>query len=300
MVDWMPIRLGCPVRFRDRWSGRLRTLEVDEGWEVVNVSLQRGILQKATVKLPLTAATSWSDQDIAFDEVTSGKAFAREIPPVAAPTRTLSRDTKVNLPDSRLTGAVIDRVSRVLVQIIVDCRGQEYRVQREDISFQGAALQLGVQVENLAPYLSDEALAEIVRDALANNRDLAWDDRRSLEIQARNGILSVTGNLRTKGARASLHSSLIEALGDYPLQFDVVDDVQLESNIGQALDRAGLPRAAEVYARSTLGRVLLYGYAESAGAIAEAIRAVSRVPGVRAVENRMEVRSAAGQTGLRA
>jgi hypothetical protein len=50
------LRLGCPVRFRDRWQGRLAALEIDDQWLVLNLVLSRGIFRRTEVKLPSSAA----------------------------------------------------------------------------------------------------------------------------------------------------------------------------------------------------------------------------------------------------
>src|SRR5205807_707774 len=102
MADAIPLLLGCPVRFQDRWSGSLVGMDVDEAWEVLNISVRRGLLRKRTVKLPLNAATGWSTDYVAFDGITSEAAFAREVPPAAAPARPMSLETPVAMPGARL------------------------------------------------------------------------------------------------------------------------------------------------------------------------------------------------------
>ena len=73
----------------------------------------------------------------------------------------------------------------------------------------------------------------------------------------------------------------------------ITDDFELEAAIGLALDRQGLGRDAEVYARSSLGQVTLYGTASSPRQAEDIVRAVAKVPGVRQVHNVLAVRAAA-------
>src|SRR5437899_8012075 len=108
MADAIPLFLGCPVRFQERWSGRLAGLEVTEDWEVLNVTIERGLVRKSNVRLPLSAATSWSAEYLAFDGTSSEAAFAREVPPVAAPARPISAETPVAMTGVRLAGVIIE------------------------------------------------------------------------------------------------------------------------------------------------------------------------------------------------
>jgi osmotically-inducible protein OsmY len=66
-----------------------------------------------------------------------------------------------------------------------------------------------------------------------------------------------------------------------------VDDITLETTIGMALSKAGLQRRAEVYARSNLGRVTLYGSATSPQLNDDVTREIARIPGVREVTSKL-------------
>jgi osmotically-inducible protein OsmY len=79
------------------------------------------------------------------------------------------------------------------------------------------------------------------------------------------------------------------ALGMHVNADALADDIELETEIGLALDRSGLSRVAEVYVRSMLGEVTLRGHSPSASAADEALRVAARVPGVRDVINKIEV-----------
>src|SRR4030067_487890 len=47
------LRLGCPVRFRDRWQGRLAAFEIDEDWLVLNVVVSPGPFPAVGGRRPL-------------------------------------------------------------------------------------------------------------------------------------------------------------------------------------------------------------------------------------------------------
>src|SRR3990170_4552406 len=112
------LRLGCPVRFRDRWQGRLVAFEIDEGWLVLNVVVSRGLFRPVEVRLPFSIADAWDDGALSLD-CTSDQAFGRELPPVAAPAMPLSARTPVAAADVRLAGALVERESRRVSRLLL-------------------------------------------------------------------------------------------------------------------------------------------------------------------------------------
>ncbi len=296
MSRMSPLRFGSRVKFQDRWEGRVAALDVNEEWEVLNVTIKRGFLRASSVKLPLSAASGWSDGEMAFDGFTSAQAFSREVPPVAAPARTLSQETPLSLAGARLAGLLVDRIGRKATDVLIRqgvASDRESRVGVAEISFEGKTMHVAVQTERLPVYRSDDELRELARQALAKDRNLMADELRALSVDVSNGRVSLAGNARTKQAKESARRAALEVIGPM-LKDDVVDDVQLEMDIGLALDRAGLQRAAQVYARSSLGQVTLFGYAPSSRALDEILRVVSRVPAVRRAQSRIEVRAENG------
>jgi osmotically-inducible protein OsmY len=71
------------------------------------------------------------------------------------------------------------------------------------------------------------------------------------------------------------------------------DDLNLETAVGLALDGAGVGRHSEIYTRSSLGKLQLYGYVPSGAARDDAVRVAAAVAGVREVTSRLEVQPAA-------
>src|SRR3989304_1251116 len=120
------LRLGCPVRFRDRWQGRLSAFEIDEDWLVLNVVVSRGLFRPVEVRLPFALAAPWDDGALSLDftsdqafrpgppalACTSDRAFRRDLPPVAAPAMPISARTPVSAAGVRLAGALVERESR--------------------------------------------------------------------------------------------------------------------------------------------------------------------------------------------
>jgi osmotically-inducible protein OsmY len=265
---------------------------VDEAWEVLNVTVTRGALRwAASVKLPLSAATAWSGDRVAFG-CTSRQAFAREVPPMAAPARPLSGATPMSLAGSSLAGALVDSGRRLASKVLVRIGPGERRVPVEDVSFDGKVMRLGVQAETMPAYVDDSVIKRRVARALGGGRLLSPEDSRRLDIEVAGSVVRLRGNMRSRqaGRRAADRAAAIE--GVLAVRNEIVDDGQLESAVGHALDATGIQRSAQVYARSSLGAVTLSGYATAAAA-AEAVRVVSRVPGVRGVSNRIQVREGA-------
>jgi osmotically-inducible protein OsmY len=287
--------LGAPVQFRDRWQGRLAAIEVDEEWEVLNVIVKRGLLRWSTsVKLPFSTSPQWSDDRVTLD-CTSRQAFAREIPPIAAPARPISLKTPVSLPGARLAGLLVEPGRRLATDIIIRQGGAKKRVPVEDVSFEGKALRIATHGENLRLYQTDDELDNQARDALAATRELTGEERRSIDVEVSGGVVIVRGTVLTKNTKRALQSAMSHLAGVATVRVEVVDDLELELAIGQALESVGF-HGANVYARSVLGYVTLFGYAVNPGVVEDLLRVVSRVPGVRNVERRIEVSAPAAAT----
>jgi osmotically-inducible protein OsmY len=285
------LRLACPVRFRDRWQGRLAALEVDDQWLVLNLVLSRGILRPLQVKLPFAAASCWDDDVLSMD-CTSEEAFGRRIPPVAVPPRPLSTSTPLSARDARLAGALVDRASRRASHLLLSwglfAPGRRV-IPVQDVTLEGGVIRLAVQMDALPIYRPDSELAEAVRGALAAHRYLTADDRRTLNVGVLDQVAHLSGNVRTPQAKAYVYAAAASAPGVIAVVDTVVDDRQLEIDVGRALDAAGLFRHGRIYVRSTLGDVTLGGFLRTKAAIPDIAKTTSAVPSVRSVTNCMEV-----------
>jgi len=292
-----PLRLPSRARFRDRWQGTVEALEVTEDWELINLVVRRGLLGwTATVKLPFSAASAWSEECVAFG-CSSYEAFRREVPPVAAPGRVLSRDTAVTGTPARVAGALVGRADRRIWQLIIGTAGEERRLPVEEASFEEGGLRAATQLEKLAVYRTDAELLAMVREALSMHPHLTPDDRRSISVEVWDGVVRLSGNARTAQAAEAAAEAAAAVPGALRLSNEVVDDGTLELAIARALTAAGLTRSGYVHARSAQGDVELYGDTPTAGVAEEIERAVSRLPGVRSVTNRLDVRAAAKPAG---
>lgn len=282
------LRLGAPVRFKDCWSGRVSSIEVDEGWEALNVSVRYGFLRPRSVRLPLAAATAWDDAFLAFDETTSSSAFAREITPIAAPSRPLSTDTPI-AGGGRLVGLLVDPATRRAKEVLFQRGGRVFRVPTGGVTFEGKVLHPGVQPDALVPYYQEEELQQRVRRALAEASGLTPGEASYISAEPTDGGVRLTGNVRTRNSREAARRAVSAALGVPVDVSSLTDDVELESEIGLALEGAGLTHRADVFVRSTLGEAIIFGRAPSQAVADEVARATARVPGVRSVSNRMTI-----------
>lgn len=285
------LRLGGPVRFRDRWQGRLASFEVDDDWLVLNLVVSRGIFRPSEVKLPFSIAADWDDDSLSLD-CTSNEAFRREIPPLAVPPKPLSAKTPLSVAGFRLAGALVERTSRRAGHLMLS-RGlfaSDQRVVRvQDIALEGGIIRLAAQADALPIYRRDSELLQAVRDSLAGHPYLTADDRHSLSVEVVDGTAYLSGNVRTPQAEAHVHEAASSVLGAAAVRGDVINDRQLEIDIGQALNADGLFRHARIYVRAALGEVTLGGFLTSAAPIPDILRVVEAVPGVRSLDNRMEV-----------
>ncbi|TET94761.1 MAG: BON domain-containing protein [Dehalococcoidia bacterium] len=288
------LRLGCPVRFRDRWQGRLAALEIDDQWLVLNLVLSRGIFRPTEVKLPFSAASQWDDDHLSLD-CTSEEAFGRQVPPVAVPLRPLSVRTPLSVRDARLAGALVERASRRASHLLLSwgllAPGRRM-VPIQNVTLSGGVIQLAAQTDALPIYRPDSELVEAVRDALAAHRYLTADDRRTLNVEVVDEVAHLSGNVRTPQAKAYVHEAAASVPGVTAVEETVADDRQLEIDVGRALDAAGLFRYGRIYVRSALGEVTLGGFVRAEAVIPGIVKVASGVPGVRSVDSRIEVEEA--------
>ncbi len=288
-----PLMLGAPVIFRDRWQGRLAAMDVDTNWEVLNVVIQRGVLRwSSEVKLPLSAATGWADDHITFD-CTSRQAFGREIPPIAALAPRLSKATTVNLPRAVLSGLMVAVASRRASEIIV-LQGPGLRKQTRiavgSVIIQGDSLRITASSEDLPPYRTDSELAASVLSALSLDGSLGADDRRVLSVEAVNGTVRLSGNVRTGDTKKRIERIARSVPGAESVESRLVDDPDLELGIGRALDQSGLLNGANIYVRSRLGEVTISGYVRASRTEFEIVRVISAMAGPCRVKSVLELK----------
>ncbi len=285
------LRLGSPVRFRDRWQGRLASFEVDDDWLVLNLVISRGIFRPSEVKLPFSIASDWDDDALALD-CTSYEAFRREIPPLAVPPKPLSAKTPLSLADVKLAGALVERTSRRASYLMLS-RGLFASGQRvvpvQDIALEGGIIRLAAQADTLPIYRRDSDLLQAVRNAIAAHPYLTADDRYSLSLEVVDGTAYISGNVRTPQAEEHVYEAASSVTGVAAVRGAVINDRQLEIEIGQALGAAGLFRHERIYVRAALGEVTLGGFLTSPAPTTNIMRVAEAVPGVRSLDNRMEV-----------
>ncbi|HLA17735.1 MAG TPA: BON domain-containing protein [Dehalococcoidia bacterium] len=285
------LRLGCPVRFRDRWQGRLAAFEIDEDWLVLNVVISRGLLRPVEVRLPFSIADAWDEAALSLD-CTSDQAFGRELPPVAAPAMPLSAHTPVSPAEARLAGALVERSSRRVSRLLLSggLLTREMRaVDAAAVTLEKGVVRLAAQMDTLPLYRPDPELLQALRDAIAVHPHLTADDRRALTLDVADGVAYLSGNVRSPQAEASVRQAAASVPGVREVRSAVVDDRTLETAVGRALEAAGMFRHGRLYVRAALGEVTLEGYISSAGPAADIVKAVAAVPGVRSAVDRMEV-----------
>jgi osmotically-inducible protein OsmY len=286
------LRLGTKVRFQDRWQGLVTALDVSDDWEVLNISIGSGFAMfRNSARIPFSAVTEWSEEMVAVDAV-SFHAFGKQLPPVAAPSRPVSAQTPVAHPGVGFAGLLVRRDDRRVEEALLAKKGKVYRIPVLEIAFEGKSLALRKLFGSLPLYVADDDIEARVLEAIAEDRSLTPDDKRSITVRAVNGIVTAGGNVRVDVAQKHVIAIVSGVPGVLQVHDELVDDIELETAIGLTLDRAGLLRHAGVYARSNLGRVELYGHSPSLGATDDICREVSRVHGVREVKSLLELRPA--------
>ncbi len=197
-----PLRLGTPIRFRDRWEGHLAAFEAAPDWEVLNLVARRGVLWSSSVKLPFASSSDWSGEQVAFD-CTSEEAFGRRLPPVAAPGRALSGKTSLAAAGARLVGALVSRSDRRVTHLLIRygaLPAQEYKAAVDQVGFEAGVLRLAVQVDSGAVVIEGPAASfkELARLCLLIGGGQSGDEGFELQpgVHVTNG--SPTLRLRTQ------------------------------------------------------------------------------------------------------
>lgn len=286
-----PLAIPAAANFTDRIDGTVTSLDIDEAWEVLNVTVTRGLFKRVSVRLPFSTVRAWSWAGCAFN-CTSAQAYAREIPPIAAPARPVSPDTPVALPGVTLAGLIVGVTTRQATELIFKLGAGYRRAPVAGARFDGKTLHPGLAVDAMAVYKTDVDIEDAVSAAIVRNKALMPDELRHLDVRSSGGIVTLSGNVRTSAAKQRA-AAAASVPGVIAVQNDIVDDMDLEVATGRALASAGLQRTGEVYARSILGSVTVFGTVLSERVAEDIVRTLARVPGVRTVTSRIEVRALA-------
>lgn len=288
------LRFGAPLRFRDRWDGRLHACEVDADWAVRNLVIGRGLIFRQSVRVPFSVVSEWPDGAIALD-CTADEAFGRQVTPEGVPSRRLDARTTVAGTESRLVGLMVDRRSRQATHLLLEQgrvlpKGQ--LVPIPEAAIQGGIIVLRGQAEAYPVYRPDDDLVHAVRGALAAHPYLREYDRRSLVVEASDGVLYLRGNVQTAAARNWAQECAQQVDGAQDIRNEVVDDPSLEVAVAKALAEAGLFRQARVFVRAVRGDVVLTGYVPSPAVQGDVQRVAAAVPAVRSVTAKFQLQPA--------
>ena len=289
LEDSAPLIFGSKAVFTDNHSSRLVALEIDESWEVLNIAVSRGVLRWIQrVRLPFEVAGNWSETAVNLS-CTKTEAFSREILPVASPSRPISGQTPMALAGSRLTGALVSSKSRKVTSLIVTFGTKLLRVPTTDVTFEDKTLRLTVHPDALPEHRTDRDIAADVWGRLRSDNVIMPDELTGLTVDVAGGIVTINGSVRRKSTKERTESLVAEVTGIRELRSQLTDDMQLEIDIGARLHKSDVERVANVYPRSSLGDVVLFGRAPSPEVAAEAVRVASAVQGVGNVTSRLEV-----------
>lgn len=284
----VPLRLGSSVCFEDRWKGKVTALDITEDWEVLNLTVSSGtFFSQQSVKLPMTAVKSLAGNAV-YIASTSHKAFAREVPPVAAPARPVSKETPV-AHAMRFDGALLIANSQYHVAEVLLTRAfTTYRVPLNQIAFEGPTLRFTSEPDDLPEYYFDEDILEQIKRAIIEDRELKPDEKMRVKSTVEAGAVTLTGNVWVRSAREYLATLVGQVPGVTSVLDEVADDIDIEAKIGVSLLREGLAHS-RVSVRSKLGDVIVYGAAASPRQSEDIERAIARIQGVRQVSNRLTV-----------
>lgn len=291
MAKIAALRLGSPVCFDDRWKGKVTALDVTEQWTVQNVAVSAGsFFSQQTVKLPITAVKSIIGDALRFNG-TSVQAFAREIPPIASPARPVSVETPISNQNMRFAGFVVDTEAHYSVEEVLVSRGQTtYRVALDHVQFEGKTLMFTSTPDDLPQYYFDGDVLDQIKRNITEDRTLTGYEKMRIEPSVDGGVVGLSGNIFVATTRPHLQALVGQVPGVVSIRDEVADDFEIETAIGLALQREGLAHQ-RVWARASLGDVIVGGSASSQRNAEDISRAAAKVRGVRKVSNRLTVNS---------
>jgi osmotically-inducible protein OsmY len=290
-----PIRLGTAVCFDDRWQGHISSLEADENWDVLNIGVTSGFLfSSKTVRLPFTSVTSWSDESVRI-AAQSTQAFAREIPPIAAPARPLGSDTPLSNSGTRFTGLIVRQSTRKAEEVIFSHGGAHFRLPVSQVSFSGKTMTLAAG-QDPTRFVPDATVHDRLHHALSTDPNLMPDDKSHVDVEVVDGVAFLRGNVRVHGTAQYIAARAAGTPGVASVVNQIRNDFEIEKEAGLALQAAGLHQTSPVALRSSLGDVQLFGTAHSQRVAEDIKRTVLRVPGVRNVVSRLRIASSAAAT----
>lgn len=136
---------------------------------------------------------------------------------------------------------------------------------------------------------ADEMLADAVLRAMQNSRNMrVWTD--ALDIRARDGVIHLSGHVRTHAEKEIMHSVIMSVRGVRDIVSNVYVDTDLEIAVAQALGRD--PRTRDgfpgILVGSAFGEIHLKGNVASQEIKQAAGQIAGQVPGVRGVINKLE------------
>jgi osmotically-inducible protein OsmY len=260
---------------------------------VLNLTVSSGILfLRQSVKLPMSAVTSLAEETV-YIAASSTKAFAREIPPIAAPARPVSAETPVSRGRTRFAGVILNTDGNRVTEVLVARGLTTYRVPISQLAFEGKTLTFTSAPNELVEFHTDSDVLARIRSAITEDQGLTPDDKRNVTVDVEGGVATLGGNVRVKQTGERMDAIARRAPGIMAMRNEIIDDFALETAMGLALDRQALSLSATVHVRSNLGQVTLYGTASSPRQAEDIVRAVAKVPGVRQVKSLLAVSAAA-------
>jgi osmotically-inducible protein OsmY len=286
-VTLTPLRLGSAVCFEDRWKGKITALDIADDWEVLNVTVSAGALfAQHSAKLPVTAIKNVSETSVQI-AAPAAKAFAREIPPVAAPSRTVTASTQVSRSGLRLAGAMVNRDVRYQATELLLARGfTTYRVPVAQVNFEGASLMLTAAPDTLREYFFDESILDNIKRSIVEDKSLQPEEKLRLKPLVKGGVVTLNGNVWVRTAADYVEAMAANTPGVVSVRNQITDDMNLELALGKALAGEGV-NTSKVWVRARLGDVIVYGNAASPRQAEDIEITVSRVAGVRKVTSRL-------------
>ena len=272
-------------------NGKLRgAYAAPRSGRITHVLVQRG-LRRRSGPLTLDSARQEADGVLVLPEQQrqTNPGPGRGSVPFTAKTVVHCSDG-TSLP---LQGLIMDRQRHNVEYILAGSQGNAHAIpfqQVQKLASGSPSVTLGqADLEALPVFRPDD---EAQRNALAalERADPTGDTFQSVHLQVVDGTAHLDGNVRLPIQSTDVQRAVGQAKGVLRIESAIATDWDLGIAIAEALAQEGLMRQGLVLVKSTLGRVTLSGHLPDQELIDTAVAVAAGVPGVRSVEDSIQVK----------
>ena len=298
----MDLSWGKGVASTDGWAGRLDGAQVAlESHRVTHLIVRRGLLLPGRFVVPLRNLVRWDREglylDISITEVlslprlrplddaTTLVALTSHAPTIGADGLHLRlKGVRLSQGDHSITHLVLGRPGP----------GRESRLlSAERVAEMGPreiTLSIGkADLDRLPIYLPDTDIEDMLWEALQASEEV-WDvDVKGVRVRVDDGVVHLEGNVRTVAAVAESERLARSTNGVMDVVNGILSDWDLDLVVASKIAAIDPQHSDSVVVHTQLGTVIMEGHVPTVEAKDALVQGLRSIPGVRSVQDRVEV-----------